>query len=226
MKENTVSHHGRVGPRPTERSVAPPTKTDCRTDHPVRDSLIPQYYASFNERRVEDALMIFSADATVEYLPFAPKLPADEGYRQFVTMWWRAFPNALLTIERVEQRSDTVWEIDVIATGTHENELDLRSVGVFTPSSSTTRLRLQELLDIQEGRILHSSVAFNLHDITQQLAMIDYAALETRLGTIQELREQLRSMGLDHHQRRRIADRLGRELDAARFIVRPWFRPH
>jgi hypothetical protein len=225
MKENTVSHLDRVSAHPTQPSVMQPTSAESLAERPVCDSLIRQYYASFNERRVQDALMFFAADATVEYLPFASKSSAQQGYTQFVTMWWRAFPDALLTIEGVEQRSDTVWELDVMATGKHANVLDLGSLGVFEATASTTRLRLTELLDIRDGRILHSSAAFNLHDITQQLAMIDYAALETRLGTIQELREQLHSPGLDHQRRRRLADRLGRELDAARFIVRPWFRP-
>jgi hypothetical protein len=223
MKQNIVSHHDHRSGHPPHAVGDVPPVTHPALDQPS-DRVIQQYHASFNERRMGDALALFAPEATVEYLPFAPRLPASEGYTQFVTMWWRAFPNAALESQRVEQRSDTVWELDVIATGTHANVLDLGSIGVFEASSSTTRLRLTELLDIRDGRIMHTSVAFNLNDITQQLAMIDYAALDRRLETIQEIREQLRTAALDPHHRRRLADRLGRELDAARFIVRPWFR--
>jgi hypothetical protein len=102
--------------------------------------------------------------------------------------------------------------------------LDLGPFGLFKPSAIQTTLRMRELLEVAAGRIIYSSLSFDLHDLVYQLANVDYAALDARLEAIQQLRKELDRGRHDRQVQREVTDRLGRELDAARLILRPWFR--
>jgi predicted ester cyclase len=188
------------------------------------EKLIREYYACFNERRFADAAKMFVDEATVERPPFTQTRRGSNAYKQFADTWLRAFPDALFIIQHVEQRNETICEVDLTATGTHTNALDVAGIGVFKPSATKTSLKMRELLEIQEGKIAHSSVSFDLHALIHQLANIDYAALDACLQTVQEMRGQLDSVRGDRELQRRLTERLGFELDAARLIVRPWFR--
>lgn len=190
----------------------------------MSDQLIREYYKCFQERRFTDAAKLFADDAVVERPPFALTLRGGSAYVRFAERWLEAFPDARVTIQHVENRNETVCEVDLIATGTHMHALDLGPFGLFKPSSIQTTLRMRELLEVAAGRIIYSSLSFDLHDLVYQLANVDYAALDARLEAIQQLRKELDRGRHDRQVQREVTDRLGRELDAARLILRPWFR--
>ena len=96
--------------------------------------------------------------------------------------------------------------------------------GRFKPTGERTTLRLRELIEIQNGLITYSNVSLDVHDLTRQLSIIDYDSLASHLDRIDRLRSQLAEAGDDKERRRYVAERIGRELDAARLAVRPWFR--
>src|ERR1700683_5017009 len=97
----------------------------------MTDALIHQYYTSFNERRIEDAAALFSRDATVDNPPFTGARCGGDAYGQFVDTWLRAFPDARLTVEHIGRRSDTTFEVDLVATGTHRDVLNLGAYGTL-----------------------------------------------------------------------------------------------
>jgi hypothetical protein len=188
------------------------------------DALIRQYYASFNERRIADAAALFSTDATVDHPPFTGALRGGHAYEQSVDTWLRAFPDARLSVEHIEWRSDTICEVDLVATGTHRDVLNLGAYGTLKPSGVKAVLRMRERLDIQSGQITYSSLSFDLNDLFYQLARVDYSRLVEHLDRIQQLRDDLLCTGDDADHRRRLTEEVGRELDAARLVIRPWYR--
>ena len=189
----------------------------------MSDYLIRAYYSYFNTRRLAEAAELFVDDATFDHAPFATKGGGTTGYVKFVETWLQAFPNAQLTIEHVNQRSDSICEIDLIAHGTHSGVLDLGPYGRLKPTGAQTAFHMRELLEVENNKIMHSTLSFDIHDLLYQLANIDCAALNRHLDHIERLRHDLEQVGHDYEHRRCVIERIGRELDAARMVVRPWF---
>jgi ketosteroid isomerase-like protein len=187
-------------------------------------SLVGKYYAAFNERRIPDASALFALDATLEHMPLAQTFRGPDAYTQFAALWLRAFPDALLRVEHIELRGDTIVEVDVIAEGTHVGTLELGAFGSFKPSGQRLTIRIRELLELRGGRIGYSCLSFDTHAFIRQLADIDYTQLTSHLDRLHLLRDDLRQTGSDPDRRRTVAEQIGSELDAARLVVRPWFR--
>jgi predicted ester cyclase len=188
------------------------------------ERLIRGYYAAFNARRLTDASGMFAADAVMEAPPFSAAADGRRSYERFTRLWLAAFPDAHLEVESVAHRSATLHEVNLVATGTHTNLLDLGAYGRFKPTGERTTLRLRELIEIQNGQITYSNVSLDVHDLTRQLSSIDYDALMSHLQQIERLRARFAEAGDDVKRRRQLAEQIGRELDAARLTVRPWFR--
>ena len=131
--------------------------------------LIRKYYACFNERRFADAAEFFSDDAVLEHGPLEQRQQDGAGYLQFAEMWVRAFPDAALSIVRVEQHGDTICEVDLILTGTHLGAFDLGEGGLFKATGAQAKIPVRELLEVRVGKITYSSLAFDLHELIRQL---------------------------------------------------------
>jgi hypothetical protein len=134
----------------------------------VAHTLIRRYYACFNDRRFGDAMELFASDAILEYPPFNPQQRGPECYLAFAEMWTKAFPDGVVAIEHVEQRGDTICEVDLIANGTHLGDFDLGAYGVLKASGVKTSVRFRELLEIRHGRITFSSLSFGVQELLQQ----------------------------------------------------------
>jgi len=130
--------------------------------------LIRHYYKAFNERRFEDAAEMFTADAVLEHLPSAPQLRGPAGYLESARAAVSAFPDLSLQIVHVEQRGDTICEVDVLCTGTHEGEWKMGNLGSFKPTRRLHTYHIREMLEIRGGKITYSSVSWNLQDIVSQ----------------------------------------------------------
>ena len=131
--------------------------------------LIREYYACFNERRFRDAADLFAVDAVLEHPPFGPPTRGGDGYLQFAQMWASAFPDGTMTIDRVEQRGDTICEVDLVATGTHTGDVDMGTYGVLKATGGRATLRCRELLEIRAGKITYASLSFDVHELIRQL---------------------------------------------------------
>src|SRR5687767_9905880 len=86
--------------------------------------LIREYYACFNERRLDDMGPLFTDDAVLEQLPFRRQEPGRTGRIAFARAWLAAFADAVLTVEHVTPK-DRFYEVSLLATGTHTGALDL-----------------------------------------------------------------------------------------------------
>jgi predicted ester cyclase len=131
--------------------------------------LIREYYACFNERRFSDAAELFSTDAVLEHGPIGQRQHGGTGYIHFAEMWVQAFPDASLKILHVEQHGDTICEVDLLGTGTHQGTFDIGPAGMFKATGAHATLRFRELLEIRVGKITYSSLSFDLHELIQQL---------------------------------------------------------
>jgi len=193
-------------------------------DDATCEAVVRQLYAAFNARRVDDAAALFREDAVLEHIPLGRQQRGPAGYLDFAGMWLKAFPDALVDVERISYRGGLRCEVDLRATGTHQGPLDLGGYGYFKPSGALGELRLRQMVEIVAGQIAFSSLSFDVHDIVQQLVTVDVAGLLKRLDRIHDLHGRLAAVPEgDTATRRAVLERLGSELDAARRIVRPYF---
>jgi len=130
--------------------------------------LIREYYKAFNERRFDDAAELFTADAPIEHLPAALTRRGPGGYLDSARAAVAAFPDLHLQIVRVEQRGDTICEVDVLCTGTHEGEWSMGTLGPFKPSGRRHSYHIREMLEIRGGKITYSSLSWDLQEIVAQ----------------------------------------------------------
>jgi predicted ester cyclase len=183
---------------------------------------IDAYYACFNQRRFRDAANLFTANAVLEHIPLGQSRLGREGYLHFAYAWVNAFPDVVIDVERVQSRSETLFDVDLVSRGTHLGDLDF-GVYLFRPSQSSTSLKLRELLEVQEGKITRSTLSFDISDAVRQLALVDFPELAARLDRIRQLSEALDAARFDAERRRQLVERLCPELDAARRAVRPHY---
>jgi SnoaL-like polyketide cyclase len=189
----------------------------------VRDSVIDQYYSYFNERRFVEATALFAETAVLEQLPLQRQERGGIGYLQFVSAWLRAFPDAALAAQHISSPDATTYEVDLAATGTHRGALEVGG-WVFRPTGAHVVFRLRELLQVREGKIAFSSLSFDLHEIIDKLARVDASRLLEHIERLHQLGEDLKAARNGAGGTREIADRIGQELDAARHVVRPYYK--
>jgi predicted ester cyclase len=183
---------------------------------------IRQYYACFNERRFDAAAAMFIDDAVIEQAPFQCRERGGAAYRLFAGLWTGAFPDAVVSITDVIDRPGGAVEVHVLTRGTHAGDLAMGGC-VFKPTGVKLALRVRELLEFRGARIASSFVSFDLQELAHQLARVDDTQLLMHLSRLRYMEDQLRNAALDSVRRLALLDSIGRELDAARQVVRPYF---
>jgi len=132
--------------------------------------LIDRYYEFYNERRFQESAELFAADAVIEHAPFGKVSPAGgKGYVESAERSIHAFPDARIEVLGVHSHGDTIFEIDMVATGTHRGLLDLGTYGRFEPTGIFIRVRHREVLEIRRGLITYASVTLDVNDLLSQL---------------------------------------------------------
>jgi hypothetical protein len=187
------------------------------------EETIRRYYECFNNRLLDEGAALYAADALLEQLPLRQQQRGGAGYLQFTTAWINAFPDAVLAVQRVASRPGGTHDISLVASGTHSGPLDLGGK-IFRATGSRTTLHLRELLSIQGGQIVFSSLSFDLHEVIDQLVKVDCGKLLAHVERIRQLGEYLTAVQADSGLAREVIERLGIEIDAARHVVRPYFK--
>lgn len=195
-----------------------------RDDHPrseAAEALIRGHYEDFNGRRLEAAAARFHSDARIENITGQVACGGD-GFLLLAQQWLTAFPDARLLIESIRPRGAGMYDVEILAEGTHTGTLSFGSWS-FRPSNAHVRIPARELFQIDAGQFRLASLSFDLQDLVRQLAAVDTTKLLEHLAHIRQLEESL-SAETNPIRQRELIDRLGRHLDDARHAVRPYFK--
>jgi hypothetical protein len=76
-----------------------------------------------------------------------------------------SFPDLRLDILRVEQRGDTIVEIDMIATGTLASDWNGGPLGTLKATGPVKKFRGRETLEIRGGKITFSALTYDLQEL-------------------------------------------------------------
>src|SRR5262245_59236841 len=88
-------------------------------------ALIRKFYAFYNGRQIDQAAALFSSDAVVEHAPFGRPERGREAYAASAERSFVAFPDAHIEVLNISDHGQDVYDIDLVATGTHSGLLDL-----------------------------------------------------------------------------------------------------
>src|SRR5437763_17128483 len=124
--------------------------------------LIREYYAAFNERRLNDAAELFTFDAVIQHRPDGVVVKGPEGYLESARATIAIFPDLQIHILHVEQRGDTIVEVDLSATGTHRGDWNMGALGVLKADGAVKTVRHREMLEIRGGMITYSSISYDI----------------------------------------------------------------
>jgi hypothetical protein len=124
--------------------------------------LIREYYRAFNERRLNDAAELFTFDAVVQHRPDGVAWTGPEGYLESAHATIAIFPDLEIQILHVEQRGDTIVEVDLSATGTHQGDWNMGALGILKADGSVKTVRHREMLEIRGGKITYSSITYDI----------------------------------------------------------------
>src|SRR5262249_12829428 len=86
------------------------------------------------------------------------------GYLESARATLAIFPDIQTQLLRVEQRGDTIVEIDLSATGTHLGDWNMGAMGVLKADGAVKVIRHREMLEIRGGKITYSSITYNIKD--------------------------------------------------------------
>lgn len=139
---------------------------------PEAHQLIRHYYNAFNERRFDDAAELFTDDAVLEHVPADVPLKGPAAYLASARAAIAAFPDLALRIVHVEQRGDTICEVDVLCTGTHQGEWAMGELGPFKPTGQRHSYHVREMLEIRGGKITYSSLSWDLQEVVAQFGKV------------------------------------------------------
>ena len=108
--------------------------------------------------------MLFSEDAPVQHRPRAEMLKGPEGYLDSARQVLGSFPDIQFEIAHIEQRGDTIFEIDLVCTGTHLGNWTAEALGTLKATGTRKTLRVRETLEIRGNQITFSSLTYNMQD--------------------------------------------------------------
>jgi predicted ester cyclase len=130
--------------------------------------MIRKYYEAFNERRFVENGELFTADAVIQHRPNSGPRKGPEGYLESARQATTSFPDLRLQILHVEQRGDTIVEIDVSATGTLLGDWTAGALGTLKATGKVKTFRIRETLEIRGGKITFSGLTYDLRELLGQ----------------------------------------------------------
>ena len=115
-----------------------------------------------------------------------------------------------------------MYDAELVAEGTHTGPFAFGSWS-FRPSNVHVRIPARELFQIEGDQFRLASLSFDLQDLVRQLTAVDTTKLLEHLARIRQVGECLAAQ-TDPTKQRELIERLGRHLDDARHVVRPYFK--
>jgi CheY-like chemotaxis protein/predicted ester cyclase len=133
------------------------------------EEVLERYYELFNARRFADAERLVADDCSLPHPAIHEQQVGSAGYLTSMSHWIGAFPDADLTLLRIDQHDDG-YRVDLLAEGTHQGDFEIRPFGWFRASGRKITLRLHHQVQIRNGKLTRSFVSFDPQDLGRQLA--------------------------------------------------------
>jgi len=147
--------------------------------------LIRQFYSFYNDRQIAQAAELFSPDAVIEHAPFGAPARGRAGYVASAERSFVAFPDAHIEVIGISDHDKSVYDIELVATGTHRGLLDLGMYGRFEATGVRVRVPHREVLEIHDGQITYASVTLDVIGLIAQLKKASERQASSKSSSLQ-----------------------------------------
>jgi len=100
------------------------------------------------------------------------QLRGQEGYKQFLTVLFKAFPDWHETIEEIIAEGDKVCVRLRIDTGIHTGELNLLGISV-SPTGKKSTVKSIQIWRIVDGKVVEQEGVYDELDLLRQMGLIE-----------------------------------------------------
>lgn len=114
-------------------------------------ALARSLYEAFNNRDFELGARMIAPEGTITLIGTGQTFTGPEGSRQFETMWATAFPDGMVTVERVVAQGDDVV-VEYTGRGTHTGPLST-PVGDIPATGRSVTLQFVDMLEFADGKL-------------------------------------------------------------------------
>jgi predicted ester cyclase len=137
--------------------------------HPSAEQLARQYYDFFNRRLIEDASRLIHAQAVFHYPHTREHLIGRAGYRELARLWLSAFPDAQITITRMQVEDGHRVTTDLIGRGTLKGPLMFGGLLTMEPTGRAAELPFRDILDVHDGLVTAVWLHFDVQEMLRRL---------------------------------------------------------
>jgi steroid delta-isomerase-like uncharacterized protein len=132
-------------------------------------TLARSLYEAFNNRDFDRLAESMAPEGTITMVGSGQTLRGPEGSRQYNTMWDTAFPDGMVTVDRVIAQGDHVV-VEFTGRGTHTGTLTTPAGDIPATGRSVT-LQFLDVLEFTDGKVASQRTYFDTGSMMAQLGI-------------------------------------------------------
>lgn len=132
-------------------------------------ALARSLYEAFNTRDFDRAADMVAPDGTLTMIGTGQTFDGPEGARQYNSMWDTAFPDGMVTVDRVIAQDECVV-VEFTGRGTHTGTLTTPAGDIPATGRSVT-LQLIDVIEFADGKIKSQHSYFDTGSLMAQLGI-------------------------------------------------------
>jgi steroid delta-isomerase-like uncharacterized protein len=126
-------------------------------------------YDAFNRRDFDLSAELTAPDGALTIIGTGQTFVGAEGARQYNAMWDGAFPDGMVTVDRVTAHGDLVF-VEYTGRGTQTGTL-VTGAGDIPATGRSATLQFVDVLEFADGRIKKQHVYFDTGSLMAQLGI-------------------------------------------------------
>jgi steroid delta-isomerase-like uncharacterized protein len=132
-------------------------------------TLARSIYQMFNDRDFDSLADLVAPEGTSTMVGTGETLRGPEGSRQYNTMWDTAFPDGMVTVDRIIAQDDLVV-VEFTGRGTHTGTL-ATPAGAIPATGRSVTLEFVDVLEFADGKMTAARHYFDSGSLMAQLGI-------------------------------------------------------
>jgi steroid delta-isomerase-like uncharacterized protein len=132
-------------------------------------TLARSLYDAFNNRDFDLLSESVAAEGTITMIGSGQTFRGPDGAREYNTMWADAFPDGMITVDRIVAQDDYVV-VEFTGRGTHTGTL-ATPAGHIPATGRSVTLQLVDVLEFAEGKVLAQRSYFDSGSLMAQVGI-------------------------------------------------------
>ncbi|MGE5679785.1 MAG: ester cyclase [Bacillota bacterium] len=138
---------------------------------PIQDNirLIRTQFEALSKGDIDAAVLMVDKNFEGTNVPFNTKKRGQQGFRDFLNLWFNAVPDAKIDIKNIQATEE--WVV-VEFTGKGRNEGPFNAPeGPIMPTGKEVELQFCELFQVRGGKVIRAKLYFDAASLMRQLGV-------------------------------------------------------